>query len=315
MTTLLTVKPTPRVSVIMPCYNHGKYIADSIQSIREQTHTHLELIVIDDCSDDNSREIVRDISFYDHRIKLIFNSSNMGVSATRNIGLENASGTYVAFCDADDIWINNKLERQLQALSKSQDNKVVHCDSIIIDKTGDATGEIFSSKHLAKSTPYGNIFFELCERNFINASSILFHVDAITNDNRFNESFSYFEDWLFWIKLSETNIFTYLHEQLVKVRVHDTNTNIDINGYAGFKVKAYNEILFKYPNLPDRLKSKLHYDMGYNYMILGNCKEAIASYLNSCKLNPFNVKSIFRYLLAIIFRYSSLCSAYLDDNL
>lgn len=100
-----------KVSIITPLYNAEKYIADSIESVLTQSYTDWELIVIDDDSKDNSIDIVR--SFDDARIQLIRLQENRGAGIARNKGLEVANGRYIAFLDADDTWVPDKLEKQI----------------------------------------------------------------------------------------------------------------------------------------------------------------------------------------------------------
>lgn len=105
------------VSIIMPSYNTGKYIAESIQSVLNQTYEHWELIIVDDCSTDKTDEVIK--TFCDSRIKYIKNEKNMGAAACRNKALRQAKGKWVAFLDSDDLWIPEKLEKQIQFMEKN----------------------------------------------------------------------------------------------------------------------------------------------------------------------------------------------------
>lgn len=99
------------VSVIMPSYNTGKYIKESIQSVLAQTYTNWELLIVDDCSTDNTDEVIA--GFSDERIRYYKNEINSGAAITRNRALREAKGKWIAFLDSDDIWHPEKLERQL----------------------------------------------------------------------------------------------------------------------------------------------------------------------------------------------------------
>lgn len=101
------------VSIIMPAYNAAGTIKESIQSVLSQTYKDWELLVIDDGSTDQTAEIVQEVADGDVRVKLMLNRVNMGVVASRNRGLAEASGDYIAFLDSDDLWKPKKLERQL----------------------------------------------------------------------------------------------------------------------------------------------------------------------------------------------------------
>ncbi len=101
------------VSIIMPAYNDAEYISESIQSIQSQTYPFWELIIVDDCSSDKTHEIVRGF-LSDKRIRLLKNEYNSGAALTRNYALREASGKWIAFLDADDVWLPEKLENQLK---------------------------------------------------------------------------------------------------------------------------------------------------------------------------------------------------------
>ena len=102
-----------KVSIITPAYNSGKYIDETIQSVINQTHKNWEMIIVDDCSSDDTQLIVKEYASKDKRIKLISNKENYGVAISRNIGLKKAKGKYVAFIDSDDLWDKEKLKKQL----------------------------------------------------------------------------------------------------------------------------------------------------------------------------------------------------------
>lgn len=106
-----------KVSVIIPMYNSEKYIKDCLNSVINQTYSNLEIIVIDDCSTDSSLELVRNIK--DSRIKIIKFDENKGVSNARNKGIELAEGDYICFIDSDDIWVENKIEKQIEFIVKN----------------------------------------------------------------------------------------------------------------------------------------------------------------------------------------------------
>ncbi|WP_299761738.1 glycosyltransferase family 2 protein [uncultured Dokdonia sp.] len=109
-------KPTnhlPLVSIITPLYNAENYIIPTVKSIQEQTYTHWEHIIVNDCSTDNSLNIVEELSKKDTRIKVVTLSRNSGAAQSRNKATELATGDYIAFLDADDLWHPEKLEKQL----------------------------------------------------------------------------------------------------------------------------------------------------------------------------------------------------------
>ena len=103
------------VSIIMPSWNTGKFIAESIESVLAQTYKNWELLIVDDCSTDNTDEVVA--RFKDTRIKYFKNEKNCGAALTRNRAMREAQGEWIAFLDSDDLWASNKLEKQLRFMN------------------------------------------------------------------------------------------------------------------------------------------------------------------------------------------------------
>ena len=112
-----------KVSIITPLYNSEKYITEAIDSVLEQSYTNFELIIIDDCSQDNSVKAVK--SYSDVRIRLICLKANKGAGIARNKGIHEATGRYIAFLDSDDVWLPNKLEKQVQFLRKNSQKVIL----------------------------------------------------------------------------------------------------------------------------------------------------------------------------------------------
>lgn len=110
---------TPLVSIVMPSFNSSATIRDSIESIQRQTYTNWELLVTDDCSSDDTVEIVKNIAANDPRIILFINQKNSGAGVSRNNSIAKSSGKYIAFLDSDDLWIESKLERQVKFMIKN----------------------------------------------------------------------------------------------------------------------------------------------------------------------------------------------------
>ena len=119
------------VSVIMPTFNSSRFLAKSIESILNQTYTHFELLVADDCSSDKDTiDILNSFAQKDNRVRILFLDSNGGPGIARNAAIEKAEGQYIAFCDSDDRWMPNKLEVQIEAMKKG--GYALCCSSYII---------------------------------------------------------------------------------------------------------------------------------------------------------------------------------------
>ena len=107
------------VSIITPAYNAAEYIAETIESVLAQTYPKWEMLIVNDCSKDNTAEIVQSYVAKDNRIKLINLKQNSGVAVARNTAIQNAKGRYIAFLDSDDLWKKEKLQKQLSFMQKN----------------------------------------------------------------------------------------------------------------------------------------------------------------------------------------------------
>ena len=193
------------VSVIIPCYNAGKYIKETIESVINQAYTNWELIVIDDCSTDNSCNIVKEIANRDNRIRLLSTGRNTGTPAEpRNIGLREANGEYVALLDADDIWYPNKLEEQMN-LVRDQGAKIVYSNGDMIDENG----KFVRSMKKQEWVDYRRTL----KRNELSCSSTLIK-KSIIGDLRFQTIPK--EDFVFWLCLLRTT----------SEKAYNTNTSL-----------------------------------------------------------------------------------------
>lgn len=128
------------VSVIMPTYNAGKYLSDSIGSILAQTYENLELLVTDDGStEERTLQLLEEFSEKDPRVKVVYLKENLGSGHSRNNAIERAEGRYIAFCDCDDRWMPEKLERQI-AYMQEKDCSLVSSSYLICNEDSEITG-------------------------------------------------------------------------------------------------------------------------------------------------------------------------------
>lgn len=112
------MKNNTLISVITPVFNAEEFLDETIDSVLGQSYKNIEYLLVDDCSKDNSPEIIKDYQKRDSRVKYIKLESNSGAAVARNTGLENATGRYIAFIDSDDVWYLNKLEKQIEYMTK-----------------------------------------------------------------------------------------------------------------------------------------------------------------------------------------------------
>ncbi|MEH1812666.1 MAG: glycosyltransferase [Nostoc sp.] len=184
----------PKTSVIIPAYNSENTITQTIQSVLNQTLSDLELIVINDGSEDSTLDVVTQIK--DPRIK-IFSYTNAGGNVSRNRGLQLAVGEFVSFLDADDLWTPDKLQSQLKALQENATATVAYSWTDYIDENGEI---VLSGTHI---TANGDIYEKLLLTNFLeNGSNPLIRREALIKLGGFDESLSAAQDWDMWLRLA-----------------------------------------------------------------------------------------------------------------
>jgi len=179
------------VSVIMPVYNAERYLAEAVDSVLSQTYRSLELIIIDDCSKDNSLEIARSYAQRDARVRVIAGEKNQGVARVRNRGIQEAGGEYIALLDSDDAWREDKLERQVKLIG-SAGAQIAYCSYDFMDENGKSVLKPFI---VPEQTNYRKMLIS----NAIGCSTAL--VDAeLMKKHPFNPE-CYHEDYGLWMEL------------------------------------------------------------------------------------------------------------------
>lgn len=159
-------------SVIMPAYNSGKYIAEAIESVIKQRYTNWELLIVNDCSTDNTEEIIRTYQKQDKRIKLISLKKNQGVANARNTAIKNAKGRYIAFLDADDYWEKEKLQEQIIFMENRKITFSYH-DYKLLNTTNNKEKQIkvplkLNYKELLKGNTTGSCLTVCIDRKIVN---------------------------------------------------------------------------------------------------------------------------------------------------
>ena len=131
----------PLITVVMPNYNGRRFVEQAIDSVLNQTYSNFELLVVDDCSKDDSLQLIQQKAQSDDRIRIIALEHNAGVANARNVGIKEAKGEFIALLDNDDLWTEDKLERQLALAQKGAD--IVYCSYDFIDEQNNSIKKPF----------------------------------------------------------------------------------------------------------------------------------------------------------------------------
>jgi glycosyltransferase involved in cell wall biosynthesis len=238
------------VSVIIPAFNAASFIRRTIDSVLAQTHTELEIIVVDDGSRDETATIVEAIARDDSRVRL-HKQVNSGVSAARNAALALARGAYVAPIDADDLWHATKLEKQLACFAKSPSTVgVVYCWFAVIDEKDDV---IFPRR--IYHTPTGHVYPQLIIGNIVgNASTPLIRRSALSAAGGYDVSFvEGCEDLDFYLALAEHCDFGLVQEFLVGYRRSRDSMSMNIPKMTRAIELLTSKVKQRHPTLPRQL--------------------------------------------------------------
>jgi glycosyltransferase involved in cell wall biosynthesis len=233
------------VSVIMPAYNAEKYISEAIESVVQQTYTNWELIVVDDGSTDNTAAIVKEYAAKDNRVRYI-QQPHHNQARARNNGLPHASGELIAFLDADDIWISDKLETQVEVMSRYP-----------LDLT-------FSDGYFFETTPavdlqkrinikYGKYSGQQGVNDFLAANRIplmtaVARKTSLEKVNNFSELPGIHEDYDLWLRmLIKGNTFLGINTCLAYYRVHTASSSSGEGKILFLDINTLQNIAEKYP--------------------------------------------------------------------
>lgn len=206
---------TPTLTVFTPVYNCQEYIQETIDSVLNQTFTDFEYLIVDDCSTDNTVELIEQYS--DPRIRLIKNETNKGISYNRNIGIEESKGIYLAMLDGDDIALPTRLEKQVLFLERNNDFGIVGTGVINMDSKGIALEDDIQFNIPDEQIPSRMLF-----NNYVYTSSVMLR-KAFIGELRFSLDYIVAEDYELWIQLIRKCNIGHVREKLIKYRIHDSS--------------------------------------------------------------------------------------------
>ena len=217
----MEVDKKPKVSVIMNCFNSSLYLKEAIDSVLAQTFNNWELIFWDNQSTDESSLIFK--SYTDPRFRYFYANEHTSLGLARNLAAKNAYGEWIAFLDCDDIWINDKLEKQVEIINQSNDDSL----SLIYGRVLNFSNEGKTYHLLTKNTlPEGDIFGELSVNNFIPVSSALVKTKKYWEVGGINSDFKQAEDYDLFIKISYHYSAKVVDQVIAKYRIHSNNLSL-----------------------------------------------------------------------------------------
>lgn len=224
------------VSIIMPLYNSANYVIKTIEGIINQTYSNWELLITDDCSTDNSIEIIEEYVRKDSRIKLQKLEVNSGAGVCRNKSIEVAKGRYIAFCDSDDVWMPHKLEKQLQFMEEKQ-SALVYSSYMLMDEIGAEKGIVVCPSRLN--------FNSLKRDNEIGCLTAMY--DSKRVGKMYMSSIRKRQDWGLWLEiLAKCKVAYGIKEPLAYYRIRSGSISRKKIDLVKHNINVYRTIL-KFP--------------------------------------------------------------------
>ncbi|MCU4742816.1 glycosyltransferase family 2 protein [Natronoglomus mannanivorans] len=279
------------VSIVLPTYNRAHVVERAIDSVLDQSYKNWELNIVDDCSKDDTQQILQ--CYQGEKINVHSHSQNKGGGAARNTGIKHSTGEYIAFLDSDDEWLPQKLEKQVAALQESNDKVIAnYCDinkpaqthslSNILSNLRATLNKLDREDPVPKEGGEGLIKYMLSPDFSIGGCSTLI-VDRASVDqvNGFDERFPCHQDWEFLARILKLGDITFTDEELV-VKNYTGNPTVE-------KIEKAKELLYdEFSNEIKRaqesgydIKARNNFSLARNHMSEGNCKEGTRYFLGS----------------------------------
>lgn len=247
----------PTVSVVIPAYNSQATIRETVASIQRQSFTDFELIAIDDGSSDRTVEILKGI--VDPRLK-VYSFPNSGLSVARNRGIERATSEFISFIDADDLWTENKLARQLETLQQNPQAGVAYSMTLVLGRDGSSIYAGTSATH------EGDVLAHLLLNNFIaSGSNAMLRRQAIESVGGFDPGLTSCEDWDYWLRLAAIWPFAVVPEAQIFYRQSSRSMSADIEGMEKNFLTVYQRAFARAPERYHHLK---HQSLANGYLFL-----------------------------------------------
>jgi glycosyltransferase involved in cell wall biosynthesis len=214
------MRTPPLVSVVVPCYNAAAFVRDTLDSIQKQTYAPVEIVAINDGSTDNTLQILEAYASSDPRIRVV-SQPNAGLPAARNSGIRQATGDLICFLDADDVFLPDKLARQVDYLMNNPAIDLVYSDYYIGDTDLSLIGLV------AVRIPGGDLVDAYAAKNRFAPMVPLIRRSLIDRVGSFDESLRAAEDWDYWIRCAKAGRFGYLSGPVAIYRSHPSQMHND----------------------------------------------------------------------------------------
>ncbi|MBU1691269.1 MAG: glycosyltransferase [Gammaproteobacteria bacterium] len=285
-----------RVSVVIPAYNSALFLQETVESVRQQTTPVHEIIVVDDGSTDETEQVIQSLG----RDIVYIRQTNAGVSAARNRGITQATGEIIAFLDADDLWLPQKVEKQVKVLLSNPEVALVATDRADIDVQGGfLLDSLFKHRGFYEffselgNNPIPQALSRLMQVNFIPTSSVMVRKSALVRVGVFNTNIRYGEDLDLWARIASQHAIVCVPEVLMHYRRHGSNAtqateNLLLDLVRVMKnIRSWGALALSKEGLnADKLVAQSLWDLGYWYFTSTDPRRAHNAFMESFRESP-----------------------------
>lgn len=307
----------PKVSVIIPAFNSKKYLPAAIESIFNQTYQNFEIIVVDDGSTDNTRQVIdrymrSPVTSHQTPVNIRYiYQKNQGPAVARNRGIQEAQGEYIAFLDSDDVWKPQKLEKQIKFLEENRDCAFVYTDAYEFNKYGVTKTSKLAGEDRHKMS--GMIFERLILGCVIFLSTVVVRKSVLNQCGVFDPNLYIVEYWELWLRIAKKFKIMFLDEILAGYRKesHNISNNFEVG------LKSRHEVIermlgrdtkgSRYRQIRRLAHSIAYMEGAYAHLIQGNQKKAIKEIFKSIRCTPLRLRRYW-FLLKTLCPYRLLIS-------
>jgi glycosyltransferase involved in cell wall biosynthesis len=278
----------PVVSVIMPCWNRERFVADAIRSVLAQTLAELELIVVDDGSTDNSRDVVA--SFRDRQVRCL-HREHRGISAALNAGLAAAQGRYIARLDSDDVWLPEMLATQVAALEAHPEAGLAYSRAECMDIHWTPLGMSWGYPLRYPGETFRSMVYNDCTCNI----TVVCRRECFARVGGYDETLATSEDLDMWLRVARHYSFVFTDRVLARVRLHDGSITGEISAKRDEQMERRGHVfdkLFATPGLPAEIASmrglvysNLHTSNGLLWLGHGKTRQALNAFRRAVQVS------------------------------
>jgi len=288
-------------SVILPCYNGARWVGRAVESILVQTYKHFELVIIDDGSTDNSKEIIAPY-LCDERVRYIY-QTNRGFSAALNRGIKESSGCFIGFIGQDDLWMPNKLELQVKYFSKNENVALVHSNYYSIDSE-ERIIRVVKTKVRGFSSKQEVVKWLFLTTN-LGFETVLVKRKCFDEVGLFDERMVGYSDHDMWLRVAGSFNIGYLDLPLVKKRQHELQlSKVRRESVLKDEFLLTKKAISRYPFLKKFELTKsapLYYEWGIALLQKGNTKGAKQKLLKAIRCQPWKLKATAAYIAPTLY--------------